>query len=209
MGSMKLTVWCGRTVLCFEYCTCELVWMHTHQHTFRLCWCTLQDSSVWWCETLREHVRGLASPETTRAVGGVLPWLWSHWWRSALSPARHRSVHPQAAQYRGGTGTWSCRAHCGTGRHKGLVSAGIRQCLEGKQKTHTCWLCASSEHHCWVVYQNRRSRSRTQTWKSYSLCSITSGTYTAVTSDCVLTDLSVATHVASIVALVNIWRKCS
>lgn len=60
-----------------------------------------------------------------------------------------------------------------------------------------------------LYYENRHSRCRTQTWEAYSLGPVTSGTHTTITSDCVLADLSVATHVTSILALVNIWKICS
>lgn len=45
---------------------------------------------------------------------------------------------------------------------------------------------------------------RTQTGEADSLRSVTSGTDAAVAADRVLTDLSVAAHVTSIVALINI-----
>lgn len=44
----------------------------------------------------------------------------------------------------------------------------------------------------------------TQTGKADSLRSVTSGTDAAVAADRVLTDLSVAAHVASIVALIDV-----
>lgn len=47
-------------------------------------------------------------------------------------------------------------------------------------------------------------RCRTQTGEADSLRPVTSGTNAAVAADCVLADLGVAAHVASIVALINI-----
>lgn len=55
-----------------------------------------------------------------------------------------------------------------------------------------------------LIFWNRHSTRHTQTREAHSLRSVTSGTCTAVASDCVLTDLSVTAHVTSILALINI-----
>lgn len=83
------------------------------------------------------------------------------------------------------------------------MPAGIRQCLTGETQLK---LNHGPVTLIIAVRYETNSKYPTQTWEAYSLGPVTSGTDTAVTSDCVLADLSVATHVTSILTLVNIWK---